>query len=227
VNANRLGHERLITALRGDSQVLDVANGMVTLDLFSVASMALERLDIAAPGLVPRSGRLQDSASRQSTDSGRQDLARRLGLEIPPDFGEVPLFPVTQLEAVQRWLRLLDAAAIGLSIAAVALIIATMLVAGDRWQAVLALAIGTAAAFLLAWVLIPAGIGIAGTQISGPVARDVVVATLETLLDSLAMLLMLGVIVSAIVAIAAIFMVWSNRSERQRSTRQAGLATTP
>jgi hypothetical protein len=226
-NANRIAHERLVAALRSDSPFTETVNGMVTLDLLSLTTAMLERMELAAPGLIPRRGASQSSTSRQSPDERRRDLAQALGVQLPADFGQVPLFPADQLDAARRALRLYDALVIGVPIMALVLVVVTLLVARDRWLVALVLSVGTMGSFVLVRMLMPDAIGLVAAQVSGPVARDVVTATLGILFDRLAAVLTLGAVLGGIASLGTLFMVWTNRKAEGKTRREAELATTP
>jgi hypothetical protein len=221
--ANRAGHERLVAALRGESQLLGTANGMVTFDLTALPIIVLERMQLDSPGLVERRDALPDPTSGRSVEDRRRAIARALGVDIPADFGQIPLFPASQLDAARRGLQLFEALSISLPLVALGLVVAVVLLARARLSAGLVLALGTAAAFILALVLIP-DIPSAASAPARPVLRDLVAAILQALVQSLSSLLTVGALLSGIAAGVIGFMVWSHRQPAGESSQKAELA---
>jgi hypothetical protein len=146
-------------------------------------------------------------------------------VEIPPDFGQIPLFPAHQLEAAQRGLRLFDALAIGSPVVTILLVIAALLLFRDRWLGALILACGMLVSFTLARILMPEIIDIATSQIPRAGAQDLVVVALAILLDSLAAILGVGALLSLAAAIVAALLVWVKRPPRSRRTTPSSLPT--
>ena len=209
--ANRIGHERLVALLRGESRALGTADGMVTLDLLSLAAAVVQRIEAAAPGLIPRRDDARPPTPGLSADEQRRDLAQRTGLAIPANFGQIPLFPESQLDGARRALQTLDTLVIALPLIAIVLFIGALLVAGEWRQAALVLAIGAAVTFLLARILLPQGIDVAVAQVDRQAARDVVDAALGILVERLGQLLTLGAVLSGIAAVVLAFVARGQR----------------
>lgn len=155
----------------------------------------------------------------------RRDLVQALGTALPPDFGQVPLFPADQLAAAQRGLRLFDGLTVGLPIVALALAVLAFVVGTNRWLVALLLAGGTTAAFALMLLLLPEVVSIATAQVAGPVARDVATAIISDVLGSLRTLLLGGAVVSGILTVVAALLWWARQASR--TSRQTKLATVP
>ncbi len=224
-SANRRAHDRLVSALRGDSQALNTANGMVTLDLLTLTAAVLQQVDVGAPGLLQRRGAIPNSTTGLSSEALRGNLAQAIGTSIPPDFGQVPLFPAEQLAAAQRGLRAFDLLSIASPIIVLALVALAFVLGWNRWLIALLLAAGTTAAFALMLLLLPDILGIATAQVAGPVARDVATAVIQDVLGSLRTLLLAGAVVSGILTALAAVLWWTRRASR--ASEQAKLVRVP
>jgi hypothetical protein len=224
--ANRIGHEQMLTALRGESQLLTTANGTVTFDLSALPTAILQRLDIEAPGLLASRGQVPDPASGRSVEDRRRELARALGVEIPADFGQVPLFPASQLDNARRALQAFDALSVTFPVVTIALALAVVFLARNRWAAGLALCLGALVAFVLALALLPDSIPLATSTLPRTVGRDLAAAILRVLIYDLFTVLALGALVSAVAAVVVGFLTWLNRmSTGGEPTRKPELAT--
>jgi phosphoglycerol transferase MdoB-like AlkP superfamily enzyme len=78
-----------------------------------------------------------------------QQLAERLGRELPPDFGQIPVFTSDSLEEAQQALKLVRRGAILLLIVTLILVVVTILLSTNRWRTVAQLGIGLAIAMLV------------------------------------------------------------------------------
>ena len=76
-----LTHERLVALLRGQSEVISVANGYVQLDVFPVIGAALEQLQTI--GLIPAGVTLPDLTTREAPEALAARLEGALGVTLP------------------------------------------------------------------------------------------------------------------------------------------------
>ena len=194
-------HERIVRLLRGESDVVAVVDGYVTLDVFPLVGVALTELQ--SIGLIPAEVQLPDLAAPEAPDVLAQRVETALGVTLPPDFGTIQLMPADRLVAAQTVVRIFDLVVVLLVILSVILVALTVWLARDRRRMLIYLGIGTIVAFLLARLAIRTAEdvivgGIADGDIAGA-TRALVGATLEDLRGWT----LLIVIATAIVAIAA------------------------
>jgi hypothetical protein len=194
-------HERIVRLLRGESEVVAVVDGYVTLDVFPIVGVALTELQ--SIGLIPAETQLPDLAAPEAPDVLAQRVETALGVTLPPDFGTIQLMPADRLVAAQTVVRIFDLVVVLLVVLSVILVALTVWLAVDRRRMLIYLGIGTIVAFLLARLAIRTAEdvivgGIADGDIAGAV-RALVGATLEDLRS----LTLIIVIATAIVAIAA------------------------
>jgi hypothetical protein len=194
-------HERIVRLLRGESDVVAVVDGYVTLDVFPLVGVALTELQ--SIGVIPAEAQLPDLAAPEAPDVLAQRVETTLGVTLPPDFGTIELMPADRLVAAQTVVRIFDLVVILLVILSVILVALTVWLARDRRRMLIYLGIGTIVAFLLARLAVRTAEdvivgGITDGDIAGAV-RAMVGATLEDLRG----LTLVIVIATAIVAIAA------------------------
>ena len=194
-------HERIVRLLRGESDVVAVVDGYVTLDVFPLVGVALTELQ--SIGLIPTEVQLPDLAAPEAPDVLAQRVETALGVTLPADFGTIQLMPADRLVAAQTIVRIFDLVVVLLVILSVILVALTVWLARDRRRMLIYLGIGTIVAFLLARLAIRTAEdaivgGIADGDIAGA-TRALVGATLEDLRGWT----LLIVIATAIVAIAA------------------------
>ena len=194
-------HERIVRLLRGESDVVAVVDGYVTLDVFPLVGVALTELQ--SIGLIPAEVQLPDLAAPEAPDVLAQRVETALGVTLPPDFGTIQLMPADRLVAAQTVVRIFDLVVVLLVILSVILVTLTVWLARDRRQMLIYLGIGTIVAFLIARSAIRTAedvivSGIADGDIAGA-TRAMLGATLEDLRGWT----LLIVIATAIVAIAA------------------------
>jgi len=147
-------HARIVTLLRGQGDVVSVSDGYVYLDVFPIVGMALTQLQ--AMGLIPATVTLPDLSSPDAPDVLAGRLQAALGITLPPDFGTIQLMPAARLETAQRFVRIWDLVVVVLLILTACLIALALWLSSSRRRMLLALAIGTVIAFLVARVALNA-----------------------------------------------------------------------
>jgi hypothetical protein len=201
VGALSFSHEHVVRLLRGESEVVAVVDGYVTLDVFPIVGVALAELQ--SIGLIPADIELPDLTAPEAPEVLAQRIESTLGVTLPPDFGTVQLMPADRLVAASTVVRIFDLIVVLLVILSVALVTLALWLARDRRRMLIYLGIGTIMAFLLARLAVRTAenaivSGIADGDIAGA-ARAMVGAVLEDLRG----LTLVIVIATAIVAIAA------------------------
>jgi hypothetical protein len=213
ISVNTAAHRQVVAALRGQTQTVTNANGVVTLNLLPVIAQGLQTVRQDVPGLLPPQVRLPTPSSTESAQQGIQALARALGIQLPPDFGQVPLLRSDQFATAQEIVRLLDLLSIILPVATLLLLVATLWLSLDRRRTLIQLGIGFAVTFALAKLAIPVLQQQVVAAVADPTTRAIIQPVLERalsyLVTSTTWLLILGVVL-ALVAFLAGKLNWSN-----------------
>ena len=147
--AVRRTHNAAIELLEGDTvRGFEIVGDQVVLNTLPIIQRVLDRVNEA--GLF--GGRLElppvtDDAGDPSQQI--QALADRLGRELPPDFGQIPVFSSESLEEAQQAIKLIRRGVILLLIVTLILLVVTVLLSTNRWRTVAQLGIGLAIAMLV------------------------------------------------------------------------------
>src|SRR5688572_12247256 len=201
VNSLSFTHEHVVRLLRGETEIVAVVDGYLTLDVFPLVGAALTELQ--AMGIIPADVQLPDLTAPEAPEALAQRLETALGVTLPPDFGTIQLMPADRLAAASSVVRIFDLVVILLVILSLALVALTLWLAQDRRRMLIYLGIGTIIAFLVARLAVRTAedaivAGIADANVASA-TRAMVDATLQDLRG----LTLIIVIATAILAIAA------------------------
>lgn len=143
VDVNRTAHDRAMAVLRGESDVVQVQGDTVTLNLLPVINQVLVQLSTEASGLLGTDVTLPTITSGELPDAARQRLNDALGVELPEDVGEIPVYDVDQLIVAQQALLVFDRTLWLLVIATPLLLVAAVWLSRNRRATILQLSIGS------------------------------------------------------------------------------------
>ena len=194
-------HEQTVRFLRGETEVVTLVDGYLTLNVFPAVGAALTELQ--SMGLIPVDVQLPDLTTPEAPEAVAQRLETALGVTLPPTFGTIQLMPAERLTVAQSVVRVFDLVVILLVILTVILVAATLGLARNRRRMLIYLGIGTIIAFLIARMTVRTAEnvivgGITDGEVAGA-ARTMVGATLENL-RSLTLLILVATVVVVIVA---------------------------
>ncbi len=201
VGALSFTHEQVVRLLRGESDVVAIVDGYLTINVFPVVGAALTELQDM--GLIPADIQLPDLTAPDAPEVLAERLETTLGVTLPPDFGTIQLMPAQRLDTARTLVRVFDVVVILLVALTLFLVTVALWLARDRRRMLIYLGVGTFIAFLVARLAIRSVEdaildGIADSDVAG-LARAVLDATLADLRGVTVIVL----IVAAIVAIAA------------------------
>jgi hypothetical protein len=143
IDANEVAHERALAVLRGDSDVVQVEGDTVTLNLLPVVNRVLGQLSDAASGLVGQDVTLPTISSGELPEQAVARINAALGIELPPDIGQIEVYNADELVAAQQALRVFDQALVLLVIATPLLLGAAIWLSRNRRRTILQLAVGS------------------------------------------------------------------------------------
>lgn len=107
VEANRVAHQAVVRVLKADVAAANVVDGQVTLDLIPLINNVVAQISSDIPDLFGDAISVPPVTAQQ-VDQAAENLANSLGITLPPDFGQVPVFNTQAVPIVQNALRLLD-----------------------------------------------------------------------------------------------------------------------
>ena len=221
VQANRVAHATAVKILKGETiKGVSTANGEVTLNLFPMIGQALTVVGEKAPGILG-GDRLPKLTASITPDEARAKLSAALDRPLPPDFGVITVFKSDQLKLAQEGLKLFNAVVVVVVILTVLLFAATIALAHRRRRAIIALALGSVGALVLATAVARVVKGQIVGLVGNAQARDAAKATISQLVNRLDLitrsLLVLGLAI-AIIAFLTGDSRWA-RVIRRRSAR--------
>ncbi len=194
-------HAQVVRLLRGESEVVSLVDGYLTLDVFPLVGAALTELQ--SMGLIPADVQLPDLTAPDAPEVLAQRLETTLGVTLPPDFGTIQVMPAERLAVARTVVQVFDLVVILLVALTLILVAIALWLARDRRRMLIYLGIGTIIAFLISRLAIRS---VEDAIVSGIADGDVagaVRALLDATLADLRGLTMIILIATAIVAIAA------------------------
>lgn len=202
IEVNSAVHTEVVAALRGQSEKITISGDVVTLNLLPIITQGLHTIRGEIEGILPAQVTLPDPASTEQVQQGIQRLSQALGVQLPPNFGQVTLFQSDQLATAQQIVRLIDIFAVLLPLLTLALLIATLWLSVDRRRTLIQLGIGIAITFILAKIGIAVLQQYVVSSITNPTARDIIAPVIERalsyLVTSTTWLLILGLVVALV-----------------------------
>lgn len=199
--ANRFAHTTLMTILRGDSTVITLENGVVTLNLFPLVGAALSTLQ--SEGIIPASVSLPDLTATEAPEAARAAIQTALGVTLPADFGVIPLVRAERLQTARTAVRIFDLLTILAIVLTVVLFALAAALARDRRRAAVLLGAGAVIALVIARAIIRGAVGAITGSVADSDAQTTVRAVLDDVLADLFGIMVLVAIVGAIVAVIA------------------------
>jgi hypothetical protein len=204
--ANRVAHTAVVSLLRGDSR-LDSSDGELTIGVLPVVIVGLGRLQEV--GLIPDDVELPDPSDAEASTVIREVITDRLGIDIPPDFGEVPIVRMSRLETARQLVTIFDVITVASLVLAAVLAAATIWLARNRRRAVIRLGFGTAAAVVVVQLLAL----VLSQVVANSMAREtpILAAIVGALISNLALALTVVLVLAIGAALAT--MVVSRRAQ--------------
>jgi len=143
IATNEVAHQRALAILRGESDVVQTDGGTVTLNLLPVVNQVLAELSGVASGLVGQNVTLPTISSGELPAQARERINEALGVELPPDIGQITVYDAEQLIVAQQALRLFDQTLVILVVATPLLLLAAIWLSRNRRSTVLQLTVGS------------------------------------------------------------------------------------
>ena len=201
VNSLSFTHEHVVRLLRGETEIVAVVDGYLTLDVFPLVGTALTELQ--AMGIIPADVQLPDLTAPEAPEALAQRLETALGVTLPPDFGTIQLMPADRLAAASSVVRIFDLVVVLLVILSLALVALTLWLAQDRRRMLIYLGIGTIIAFLVARFAVRTAEDAIVSGIADANVASATLAMVDATLQDLRGLTLIIVVATAILAIAA------------------------
>lgn len=200
---NRVGHEKIVALLRGETNNVYVQGSDVKLNLLPLVSQALVWLDQRLPGGLSSRFNPPVISPGASPEQGIQEIANWSGKPLSSDFGQITLLQSDALGPAQTAIKWFDRLMWILPLVTAALMALTIWLARRRGRAAIALGIGAAIAIFVARVIILRASEYLTTQVKEGagqhILRQVVHASLGPLTTITVWVCVIGVVVAILV----------------------------
>ncbi len=147
--ANRFVHTQVLAVLDGRGETISVREGKVLLNLLPLVNLALEQIGTLASGLLPGEAPLPEIRVDEVPEAAVAKVELALGVDLPDDFGAIVVFDSTELEALQRAVRLFDRLVVFLVVLFVILLAATLWASVRKRRTLLQVSAGSALGLVL------------------------------------------------------------------------------
>jgi hypothetical protein len=200
---NRVGHEKIVALLRGETTDAYIAGSDVKLNLLPLISQVLVWVDERLPGGL--SDRFSPPVIEPGTDpeAGIQEVANWSGKALPSDFGQITLLQSDALGPAQTAVKWFDRLTWILPLVTAALIALTIWLSRRRARTAIAIGISAAVAIFITRVIVKrASLYLTDQLESGQgqsIVKDVVNASLGPLTTITIWICVVGVIVALLV----------------------------
>lgn len=105
VQANKFAHAQLVAVLEGKSNAVTTTNGQVVLNLVPLLNAGLTQLEGVISGIVGRPVNLPTLNPNDVPASACEKIGAALGVALPSNCAQVPLFPADKLTRAQDLVR--------------------------------------------------------------------------------------------------------------------------
>ncbi len=154
---NLRAHDKIQALLNGDYEELpnvQINGGEVQLNLVSVAATIIQRIAQSGANALGIDATVPTIPPSLASSAAIQQLGSALGVTLPPDFGQVTIMTVDQLNEYQDAVRTVKQLVAALFLLSLLLIAATILVSPDRRRAVIWLGAGITIALFVGAVFL-------------------------------------------------------------------------
>ena len=107
LNALRTAHDQAVSILRGDSSTITIQGDTAYLNLLPLVNDALSSLEGTLSDLLNRQIDIPPVTGEQ-VDTILPELEQRLGIDLPDDFGQIPVFSSDSLVTAQQAVKAAD-----------------------------------------------------------------------------------------------------------------------
>jgi hypothetical protein len=203
LTVNRVGHEKIVALLRGDTTNVYIQGSDVKLNLLPLISQVIVWVDERLPGGL--SDRLNPPVIEPgaSPEEGIQEIANWSGRPLPSDFGQITLLQSDALGPAQAAVEWFDRLTWILPLVTAALVAVTLWLSRRRARTAIVLGIGAAVAIFVTRVIIQRASVALTDQLRGGdgshIVRGVVDAALGPLTTITIWICVVGVLVAVVV----------------------------
>jgi len=150
IEANRFAHQEILSVLRNEGEVVQRTGGEVSLNLLPAINNALAQIEAQASGLFGKEIDLPQISSGEVPDEARAKIETALGVNVPADFGEIPVYNSDKIVAAQDVMSTLDRSVLLLAIVTPLVFLGAILITRRRRRTLIQLLVGSLLGIVLA-----------------------------------------------------------------------------
>jgi hypothetical protein len=199
----RVAHETALRVLRGDTENVQISDGVITINLLPVINAVLGRIENLVPEIFGRSINLPEIGAGDVPEAARERLSSALGVDLDDDFGVIKIYDADRVQAAQDALRLFERGVIVLWILTVGFAALALWLSRRRRRTLLQLTVGAILGLVVVRRLGFWFLDNLGTRQASGVDRRAVHSAGEILLDSFFLLTAWLLVLLVVVAIVA------------------------
>ena len=200
---NRVGHEKVVALLRGQTTNVYINGSDVNLNLLPLVSQVLVWVDGKLPGALSTRFSPPVITPDMSPEAGIQQVANWSGKPLPSTFGQITLLQSNALGPAQTAVKWFDRLTLILPILTAALIALTIWLSRRRGRTAIGIGIGAAIAIFVTRAIVVRGSAYLTDQLKSGggfnLAKDVVNASLGPLTTITIWICVVGVVVALVV----------------------------
>jgi hypothetical protein len=150
IQANRFAHEQILAVLRDESDVVQRTGGEISLNLLPVMNVAMARIETQASGLFGKDINLPEVSTGEVPEVAREKIESATGIQLPKNFGEIPVYNSDKIVAAQDVMSTLDRSVLLLAIVTPLVFIAAIVFTKRRRRTIIQLLVGSLLGIVLA-----------------------------------------------------------------------------
>jgi hypothetical protein len=179
-----LSHEQLMSVLKGEDKTVHVVNGKVVIDLIPVVNEVLQNMSAQLPTIFGQTIALQ-LPENASLDRIRSAVSTYLGVELPPDFAQIPIANESDLTAAQSGVKIVNTSTVLVVLLALLALVLALVITPGRRRTLLQIGLWTTGFTALVFFVVRGVMSNAVAGVDPAYLADAATAALKTLFSSL------------------------------------------
>lgn len=179
-----LSHAEVVSVLKGDNKAVAVVNGKVVIDLIPVVNEVLQNMSAQLPTIFGQTIALQ-LPENASLDRIRSAVSTYLGVDLPPDFAQIPIANESDLTAAQGGVKIVNTSTVLVVLLALLALVLALVVSPVRRRTLLQIGLWTTGFTALVFFVVRGVMRNAVAGVDPAYLADAATAALKTLFSSL------------------------------------------
>jgi hypothetical protein len=182
--ALRVAHTQVVHALTGSSKSVQVVNGKIVINLIAVIGQVVDQLQSDLPALIGTAV-AQHIPDNLPLDQIRNLVQNVLGVQLPADFGMIPVMDASTLEAAKTGVKVVNLSVILVLLLSLAAFVLALVVSVDRRRTLVQIGLATAVLTVIVFFVARTFTDQAVNGVGDSTLRPAVTAAVRELFSSL------------------------------------------